>query len=77
MICHGSCSYFHLSAREHKDMSLALESQSANCLLFSCKVSFSILWTISLDRVITALWNDSGVEAKLIRLRGRRSVQTS
>ena len=40
-------------------------------------VSFSILWTISLDRVITVLSNDSGVEEKLNCLRGRRSCQTS
>ena len=44
--------------------------KSKNCLLFPANMSFSNLWTISLDIVTTVLLNDGRVEVKLIRLRG-------
>ena len=37
---------------------------------------FKNVRTISPDRVITVLSNDSGAGEKLIRLRGRKSVRT-
>ena len=39
---------------------------------FPAKASLSSLWTISLDRVITVLSNNGGVEENLIGLRGRK-----